>query len=203
VQCALFRRYRRQVDGSLDLWFKREILVHEALLLRYLRRVWPKREEIHDLRQEIYVRVYEAALKARPAAPRAFVLATARNLVVDRVRRGRVVSIEVVGDPEALNVMIDELSPERRLSAWQELRRVTRAFNSLPRRCREVVWLRRVHDLSMQEVADRLGLSVRTVENQVLRGMRLLNNSVFGEDTSSKPADSHIDTEGEAEHGKQ
>jgi RNA polymerase sigma factor (sigma-70 family) len=191
------------VDDSLDTWFKREILIHEASLFRYLRRVWPKREELHDLRQEIYVRVYEAALKARPASPRAFVLATARNLVVDRVRRGRVVSIEAVADTEALNVMVDELSPERRLSAWQELRRVTRAFNSLPRRCREVVWLKRVHDLSMQEVADRLGLSVRTVENQVLRGMRLLNDSVFGEDTPSKAGDSRIDTEGEVEHGKQ
>jgi RNA polymerase sigma factor (sigma-70 family) len=190
------------VDDSLDIWFKREILVHEALLLRYLRRVWPRREEIHDLRQEIYVRVYEAALKGRPTAPRAFVMAAARNLVVDRLRRGRVVSIEAVGDQQVLDVMVDELSPERRLSAWQELRRVTRALNGLPRRCREVVWLKRVHDLSMQEVADLLGLSVRTVENQVLRGMRLLNDSVFGDGTPPTPGDSRVDTEGEAEHGK-
>ena len=192
------------MDDSLDSWFKREILVHEALLLRYLRRVWPRREEVHDLRQEIYIRVYESALKARPAAPRAFVLATARNLVVDRLRRGRVVSIEAVGDPDALNVMVDELSPERRLSAWQELRRVTRAFNGLPRRCREVVWLKRVHDLSMQEVADRLGLSVRTVENQVLRGMRLLSETVFGDPAaSSKQRGLRVDIEKEAEHGEQ
>lgn len=185
------------MDDSLDTWFKREILVHEAALLRYLRRVWPKGDEVHDLRQEIYVRVYEAARNARPATPRAFVFATARNLITDRLRRGRVVRIEAVGDPDVLNVAIDELSPERRLSAWQELKRVTRAFNHLPPRCREIVWLKKVDDLSMQEVASLLGLSVRTVENQVLRGMRLLIETVYG----SEPPQGQGDAESVMEKG--
>ena len=195
-------QYFLRVDESLDSWFKREILLHEALLLRYLRRVWPRRDEVQDLRQEIYVRVYEAARKVRPTAPRAFLLATARNLVTDRVRRGRVVRIEAVGDPDVLNVIVDELSPERRLSAWQELKRVTRAFNQLPPRCREIVWLKKVDDLSMQEVAQLLGLSVRTVENQVLKGMRLLSDTVYGAHPPLEQRGPEVMTEEGTEHGK-
>lgn len=197
------RRYCEWVDKSLDTWFKREILVHEALLLRYLRRVWAERGEIHDLRQEIYVRVYEAARKSRPSCPRAFLLATARNLVTDRVRRGRVVRIEAVGDPDVLNVIVDEFSPERRLSAWQELRRVTRAFNNLPPKCREIVWLKKVDDLSTQEVANLLGLSVRTVENQVLKGMRLLSDTVYGSDPPATQGGSDPMAEEKVGHGPQ
>jgi DNA-directed RNA polymerase specialized sigma24 family protein len=48
---------------SLDTWFKREILVHEGALVRYLTRTWSNRQEIHDLRQDTYVRVFEAAAK--------------------------------------------------------------------------------------------------------------------------------------------
>lgn len=189
------------MDDSLDSWFKREILVHEASLLRYLSRVWPKHDEIHDLRQDIYIRIYEAAQKARPSTPRAFIFATARNLITDHVRRRRVVSIEAVGDPDALNVLIDEVSPERRLNAWQELKRATRALNRLPPRCREVVWLRKIGDLSVKEVADQLGVSTRTVEGQIRKGMRLLSDAVFGNDSTSpsSPADS---TESETEHGE-
>jgi hypothetical protein len=44
--------------------------VHEAALVRYLTRVWPSRSEIHDLRQEAYVRVYEAAKESRLHAPK-------------------------------------------------------------------------------------------------------------------------------------
>jgi RNA polymerase sigma factor (sigma-70 family) len=195
-------QYFQRVDDSLDTWFKREILLHEALLLRYLRRVWPRRDEVQDLRQEIYVRVYEAARNVRPTAPRAFLLATARNLVTDRVRRGRVVRIEAVGDLDVLNVIVDELSPERRLSAWQELKRVTRAFNQLPPRCREIVWLKKVDDLSMQEVANLLGLSVRTVENQVLKGMRLLSDTVYGAHPPLKHGNPEVMTEEGTEHGE-
>ncbi|HTM29040.1 MAG TPA: sigma-70 family RNA polymerase sigma factor [Rhodanobacter sp.] len=162
------------MNESLDTWFAREILVHESALMRYLLRSWFRRDEIHDLRQDIYVRVYEAAAKARPAMPKSFMFTTARHLMTDRLRRGRVVSIEAVGDLDALNVLIDDVSPERRLSARQELQRLTAAFDRLPERCREVVWLRRVEELSQKEVAARMGIGEKTVEKQVAKGMRLI-----------------------------
>src|SRR5262245_494527 len=142
---------------SLDAWFKREILAHEPALMRYLTRVWPRKEEVPDLRQETYARVYEAALTSRPTSPRSFLFTTARHLMTDRLRHERVVSIEAVGDIEALNVLSDEISTEQRVSAREELKRLAQALDSLPPRCRTVVWLRRVEGLSQKEVAARLG----------------------------------------------
>lgn len=181
----------------LKVWFAREILVHEAALMRYLNRVWSPRDEIHDLRQEIYVRVYEAAGKARPLAPKSFLFATARNLMADRIRRSRVVSIEAIGDSAVLNVMIDEVSPERRLDARQELKRLAEALNMLPPKCREVVWLRRVDEMSQKEVAQKLGISVRTVETHVLKGMRLLADAFFGTQARQFPTERFVDVERE------
>ena len=172
---------------SLKAWFAREILVHEAALVRYLNRKWRRREEVHDLRQEIYVRVFEAAAKAYPTSPKSFLFTTARNLMADRIRRGRIVSIdavgllEAVGDADVSNVLIDEMSPERRVGGREELKRLAQAFDSLPPRCREVVWLRRVEDLPQKEVARRLGISERTVECQVLKGMRWLADAFLAE----------------------
>lgn len=167
-------RYCGGMDESLDAWFAREILVHEDALVSYLRRTWSNRDEIHDLRQETYIRVYEAAGKARPATPKSFMFATARHLMTDRLRRGRVVSIETVGDLDALNVLVDEISPERRLDARQVLKRLAEAFDRLPDRCREVVWLRRVEELPQKEVAARLGINEKTVEKHVAKGVRLI-----------------------------
>jgi len=168
------------MDDSLDDWFAREILVHEAALESFLRRAWSRHDEIHDLRQEAYVRVYEAAARSRPVTPRAFLFTTARHLVTDRLRRGRVVSIEPVGDPASLNVLLDEVSPDRRLDAHQILHRLAAAFDRLPPRCREVVWLRRVEELPQKEVAARLGISQKTVEKQVAKGVRLLAGYFYG-----------------------
>jgi hypothetical protein len=54
------------MGDTLEQWFIREVLAHEGALIRHLSRVWPNRSEIRDIRQEAYVRVYEAARKARP-----------------------------------------------------------------------------------------------------------------------------------------
>src|SRR3546814_19557487 len=102
------------MDDSLDDWFAREILVHEGALESFLRRAWPNRDEIHDLRQEAYVRVYEAAARSRPTTPRAFLFPTDRHLVTDRRHRGRVASLTQAGVPAGLNGWFDVGSPNRR-----------------------------------------------------------------------------------------
>ena len=80
-------------------------------MLRYFRHAWPRRSEVDDLRQETYIRVYEAARTSRPQSPRGFLFRTAQHLLVDRIRRERIVSIEATGDIDALNVLVDEISP--------------------------------------------------------------------------------------------
>jgi RNA polymerase sigma-70 factor (ECF subfamily) len=170
------------MDESLGGWFKREILAHEASLVRYLLRTWPDRQEVYDLRQDIFVRVYEAAAKSRPQCPKAFLFATARNLMADHIRRRRIVVIDAVGDIDSLNVLIDELSPESRTSAFQDLRRLADAFDHLPPKCRETVWMRRVDDLQQKEVAIRLGISQKTVEKHVMKGMKLLAAAMLSPD---------------------
>lgn len=174
------------MTAALDAWFVEEILVHEGALRHYLARHWPNAEERHDLRQEVYTRVYQSAASELPRHPKAFLLTTARHLVVDRARRGRVVSIEPMGDLEPLHVLVDEVSPERWCGGRQVLARLSDAFDRLPARCREVVWLRRVEELSQREVAERLGITEKTVEKHIAKGMRLLADRFLGSDDAPR-----------------
>jgi len=162
------------VDEPLDSWFKREILSHEQVLVRYLLRVWPRRDDVNDLRQETYARVYQAAKTARPQSAKAFLFATAHNLILDRIRRERVVSIEAVADIDKLYVLVDEISPEQSAMAHQQIKLLAKAFDLLPPKCREVVWLRRVNGSSQKDVAKSLRINERTVEKHVSKGVRLL-----------------------------
>ena len=162
------------MDDPLDDWFTREILAHEEMLMRFLARVWPRRDELADIRQESYARVYEASRGSRPLHPKAFLFATARHLMADRIRRGRIVSIQAAGDSDYLNVLIDELTPEHRISAAQELAKLARAYDRLPARCREVFWLRRIKELPQKEVAARLGVTEKAIEKHIANAMRLL-----------------------------
>src|SRR5437868_4977391 len=146
-------------------WFVREVLPLEPMLTRFLQRNWRNEAEINDLRQEAYARVYEAAQRERPIQVKPFLFQVARNLIIDRLRKQSVVSLESVADFNWLNVSDEKPSSEAYVAARQELRLLQVALDSLPPRCRQVMVLRKVEGLSQKEVAARMGVTTETVEN--------------------------------------
>lgn len=189
------------VDDSLEDWFVREILAHEEALTRYLLRAWSNPADVADLKQEVYVKVLEAAEKTLPTSPRYFLFAVARNHLTDRGRRSRIVPIDLLQDVDVLAVSMDELSPERRMGSFQQLERLVDAFEHLPDRCREVVWMRKIEDLAQKEIAARLKIAEGTVEAHLVRGMRLLTQRFYAVE-----ADEDAETQGrkgerESQHG--
>jgi RNA polymerase sigma factor (sigma-70 family) len=166
---------------GLQEWFVREVLPLEAVLRQFLRRSLRDRSNIDDLVQEVYVRVCEAANDQIPQPVRPFVFTIARNLLVDRVRREQVVSIEAVEDLEALNAAIDMPGPEQSVIAREELRRLQAALDRLPPRAREALLLRKVEGLSWREIAARMGITEGTVNQHLKSAIRSLTYMLYGE----------------------
>ncbi|MHA4810558.1 RNA polymerase sigma-70 factor [Flavitalea flava] len=52
--------------------------------------------------------------------------------------------------------------------------RLGKALNDLPEQCRTIFQLSRFEELKYREIADRLGLSVKTVENQMGKALKIL-----------------------------
>jgi RNA polymerase sigma-70 factor (ECF subfamily) len=190
------------MNHALDQWFAIEILPHEAALMRYLNKVWRSPAEVPDLRQETYVRVFEGAAKSRPHSARSFLFATARNLMIDRMRRDRIVSIDYTHDLNSLEVPVDQLSPERRLGARQELQRLAEAFDRLPEMTRSVIWLRRVEGLSQRQTAEKLGIQESTLEGHMCRGLRMLANILLTKVAASDEQASSNQPDRGSEHGQ-
>src|SRR6185437_9201779 len=164
-----------------DAWFAREILPLEAALMQYLQHNWRNRSDVADLRQDIYVQVYEAALKQIPEKPKQFLFAAARNLLIDRVRREQIVPIEAVADLEGLDVAMDEPAPDRQVIARDELKHLQAALDRLTPRCREAVVLGRIEGLSGVEIAERMGIGQSTVSKHLTDGMAALADLIHGE----------------------
>jgi RNA polymerase sigma-70 factor (ECF subfamily) len=164
---------------DLDDWFVREVLPLEAALARFLRRHRHPADDVADLLQEVYVRLYESAAQRRPDLVQPFVFATARHLLIDLARRAQIVSIEAYADLEMLDLSSDDLTPERHASGHQELRLLQSALDQLPLRCGEVVRLRKIDGMSQREVAAHMGITEATVEKQISKGMRALADALL------------------------
>lgn len=179
---AVLRLQRTMLSvADVSDWFVREVLPLEAILIHFLQHNWQNENEIVDLRQEVYLRVFEAAQQGLPEYTKRFVLTTARNLLIDRVRREQVVPIDAVADVEAMTVAIDAPGPDRIVMAREELRRLQLALDRLPPRCREAVILAHIEGLSGKEIAHRMGISEATVSRHLSNGIDAFTDMLFGE----------------------
>jgi RNA polymerase sigma-70 factor (ECF subfamily) len=61
-----------------------------------------------------------------------------------------------------------------KLAAGELEQRLEKALRELPEQCRTIFQLSRFDELKYKEIADKLGLSVKTVENQMGKALRLL-----------------------------
>jgi RNA polymerase sigma factor (sigma-70 family) len=147
-----------------------------ALARRVARLVKPY--DVEDIVQETYLRLFQAAKRQPIRSPRAFMLKTVRNLALNRLRLADALNHTAAAslEPDAqsrpdagADELVDECTPEAVLESQQEFTVFCRAIRSLPRQCRRVFLLRRVYGLSQREVAQRLSISERTVENHIAK----------------------------------
>lgn len=182
----------RGIDDPTDAverWFVDEVLPLEPALTRLLRRCWRRADDIPDLRQEIYVNVFESASRdGIPEFTQAWLFRCARNLLINKARRAQVVPFELIADVDELaDPPSDHRTPERLAAASREIELLDAAFEALPPRCRQVMTLRMVDGLSQKEIAARLGIVEGTVERQVTLGIRAL-----AEDLSARGVDTAV-----------
>ena len=144
-------------------------------LLNFLSRAVNNRETAADLAQESYARVL--AMQQEGAAigePRALLYRTARNLVVDRHRRGQFRAhedIDALDDPAAGAAAPRHEQPEEAYAYAQHARALAAVIETLPPRCREAFVLNRFEGLSHQQVADHMGISKNMVAQHIIRGV--------------------------------
>ncbi len=158
-------------DPELEHWFASEVLPHETDLRGWLHTRFPTLEDVDDLVQDSYRRMLLARASGSIACPRAYIFVTARNLALNQLRHSKYLSPRLTDD--AVSRVVDDAIPIPETVAHAgDLQLLTRAIQSLPNRCRQVITLRKIYGLSQKQVAKRLDITENTVEAQAAIGFR-------------------------------
>jgi len=149
--CAFAYRYLRSRDGAEDA-------VHDVLA-----RIWAQRERL-DVRGNLRTYLYTAV--------RNEAVSQLRRQIVERRWRDRASSEPTGAGPgNASNDAASQVERDELAAA------VRRALDHLPERCRLALTLRLQRQMSYAEVADAMGISVKTVEIYIGRGIAALRES--------------------------
>lgn len=169
-------------------WFLNQVFCHRTMLQHYLRRYLSTDEDIEDVIQDTYLRIYGIQDYTTVESPKALLITIARNLAVELGRRRVSRATDAVADFDALGVSSNSPQLEEQLDARRRFEAFCSAVDSLPPICRRVFVLRKVYKLSQAEIGAVLGISHSTIEKHVAKGLVRCRNHLRDHDLPNADA---------------
>lgn len=140
----------------------------------FLGKVIYSREDVRDIAQNIFIRVWlMRAVLPEINSFGAYLYRMCRNAALDYMR-SRGVSVPL---PDDFDVESD-ITADQFANARETEMRISRSVASLPGKRRKIFIMSRVEGLSNAEIAARLNISPKTVENQITLALRQLRTIV-------------------------
>ena len=137
-------------------------LACELPLRRFIGRFCNRPEDIDDLAQETFLRAFHAGEGRDIRSPKAYLFRVARNMALRELGKKSRQLTDYLEEADA-DIGGKEASAEQEIIARQKLQLCCNAIADLPEQCRRVFLLRKIYAYSHREIADELGISVRTV----------------------------------------
>ncbi|WP_374603704.1 RNA polymerase sigma factor [Arenimonas sp.] len=154
--------------GAFEILYAR----HRLGLFRHLQRQLRDASLAEELFQDVWQRVIAARERYRPEAKfSTWLYQVAHNRLTDHWR-AKSHRPDAPGDARELAERLpDPDTPERRLSAFEERRRLQLALEELPPDQREVLLLRLEQELSLEEIGEITGVGRETVKSRLRYAM--------------------------------
>lgn len=151
------------------------IFPHVRRLRRLLRgRGW-SREDTDDLMQDLHLRLLSSGISGEDIRdPKAFLARIALNLSTNAYARNHR-NLYVKQPVEELTFADRSHGPEELVTADQSLQRLQRTLDGLDEKTRNAYILHRLYGLTYEQIAEQLDMTVRTVENHMVRAMSALS----------------------------
>jgi len=160
---------RNDSEADLEQIFNR--FYHYLTVTAY--RLIPDQNKAEDLVQDLFFSLWtkRAELKVTGSL-KAYLRKAVVNRCIDELRREK--HRATTSDEQLPYQAATQTSADALLETSDLQKQINRAVDSLPERCRAVFSLSRFHDLSNKDIATKLDISIKTVENQMTKALKLL-----------------------------
>jgi RNA polymerase sigma-70 factor (ECF subfamily) len=172
-------RLIEQVRASDEDAFRILFEKYQPILFRFVLQSLHDAETAHDLVQETFLRLWNHRASIQSKLPLlSYLFRICRNLVRDHARHHAVKIRLEMEIPRASPSVGDNPEESLQLSILEEkLSEVVRT--KLPTRCQEIFLLSRMEGMSYMEISAHLGISVKTVENQITRALKIIRRHLL------------------------
>lgn len=164
--------------ASPETIFKELFSAEYSKLCRYALTYMQDEHAAEDVVQDTFIRIWETRRELITSPDIRYYLVTAvRNNCISALRKQKSNKLRF---PE--NAPEGEAEPfltsmQHHQEAEERSSRLSKALDTLPPKCREVFLMTKMQGLSYRQVAEGLGISIKTVENQMGKALKMLREN--------------------------
>jgi len=144
----------------------------EPVLKRFVRKFVSSTHDVDDICQETVTRALEVERCRKIDQPGAFLFGIARNVIRERLDKQSRSLVDFIDDFSTLDYASEEPPIEQMLDSRRQLQLFMQAVANVPPQCQRVFIMKKVYGYSHKEIADRLDISISTVEKHVAAGLK-------------------------------
>jgi len=133
-------------------------------------------QEAIELVQELFISIWEKReTSALVDSPKAYLMTAVKNRCYNKITRKKDTanSLEMLGD-----ILISADDTSSPIETKQTEQHILLTINKLPEKCREIFVLSRFEQMSYKAIAEHLGISLKTVENQIGNALKFLRKEL-------------------------
>jgi RNA polymerase sigma-70 factor (ECF subfamily) len=154
----------------LAIWVAREIRPHEGRVRAWLAKAQVMPDDADECIQEAYCRLAMLEEVEHIESPYAYFFSTVKHLLLRRIKRQRIVTLDNIIEIEALQD--SRPSPEQLTGGKIALEKMLAMMAELPERCRQMLELRQLDGWSYRQIAEHMGTTEKAVEKQLAVGLK-------------------------------
>jgi len=157
------------MNVSTDSYFDEVYVKWFPRMVRFARTYFGSRAEAENAVQDVFLKIYQTRSLFPPKANvEAWLFTVVKNKCIDELRKIELGKLAYLDQREIeLRLQALEIFDEEDMSPQDIEDKVRGAVDALPERCRKIFTMSRIQGLRHKEIAEELGISTSTVENQM------------------------------------
>ena len=151
--------------------------IFNAYAMDLKRFLFSKTKDFHsseDIMQETFVKLWENCNNVNPSKVKSYLFTVANHIFLNKVKHEKVVRLH----RERTICSQTNESPEYLMIEDEFLKKIERTINDIPEKEREVFLLNRIEKKKYREIAEMLGISIKTVEKRMHFALKVMKEKI-------------------------
>ncbi len=150
------------------------------LLFNTLFKLTGSKELTEDIIQETFINIWQNAHKIKvKTSIKSYIFGAAINNALTRLKKEKTnINIDYPAEDDNMFIISSNDDPADQIHYLETRKKVRKAVNNLPPACKAIFIMARHDNMSYKEIASIMNISVKTVDNQLWKAMKILKEEL-------------------------